>query len=84
MAFMCRTCGSKLRVRTSSGITDTVRQVYYECPNNECMERYTGTHELGHIIQPSLKKIPQISLDFFLNSVPENKRNAVLKILGSE
>ncbi len=82
MCFKCKTCGTKLRIRGSNDVTENTRSVYYECTNSDCREEYNGTHSLGGIVRPSKTKFSQISLDFFLNSVPEHKRQAVLKIIN--
>jgi len=83
MCFKCKTCGADLKRRTSSDITNSVRALYFICTNEVCLERYAGTEQLGHVVQPSLKKFSQMSLDLFMSGIPENKRAAVLQLINS-
>ena len=81
MAFFCKICGTKLRTRTSNDITENTRQVYYECTNSACCAEYSGKHVLGEMVRPS-KLVATSLLDFFINSLHESKRAAVLKVLN--
>ena len=84
MSFKCLTCGCKMRVRTSSPVTETTRAVYYECTNKECREEHRGYHQLGDVCRPSkLAFKEQYALDAFMLAVPKDKRQKVLNILNS-
>lgn len=83
MSFKCLTCGAALKIRTSSDVTSTTRQVYYECKNEDCLEEYEGSHLLGKMVRPSKKLFAQISFDLFMIAVPAEKRAAVLQLINS-
>jgi ssDNA-binding Zn-finger/Zn-ribbon topoisomerase 1 len=83
MKFKCQACGSNMRIRDSKKITEVTRSVYYECTNSDCKETRSGTHSIGPIVQPSLKAFTQMSVDLLMSSLPEHKRESVLKIINS-
>ncbi|WP_276681504.1 ogr/Delta-like zinc finger family protein [Thalassolituus oleivorans] len=59
---VCPDCFQPLRVRTSFGIHELLREVYMECTNIVCGASFSGSLEITHRLSPPSVANPRINL----------------------
>lgn len=54
-AIECPTCHGKVKTITSRKLSDTVREIYFDCVNVDCATRFVAHLGVVRVLVPSLK-----------------------------
>ena len=59
---VCPHCGMSMRIRSSEGMSELVRNIYMQCTNEACGATYRAMLEITHQLSPSGTPNPAIKL----------------------
>ena len=57
-AIPCPECGGRVRTITSRLLSDNVREIYFDCINEDCLCRFVGHLGMARMLLPRLPPAP--------------------------